>query len=75
MAILYIPRCPGILVWKYPKLTVTERNGIKFQVWCQRNIIEYTDPLDWSGKFAAVMNLNKRGQATFQDCLVSSLAN
>ncbi|KAK7957961.1 hypothetical protein PG988_012809 [Apiospora saccharicola] len=48
---------------------IVTKNGIKFQVWCQRNIIEYTDPLDWSGKFAAVMNLNKRGQATFQDCL------
>lgn len=47
------------------------RNGINFQVWCQRNIIEHTDPFDWTQKFAAVGNMNKRGAATFQDCLVS----
>ncbi|KAI1848686.1 hypothetical protein JX265_005687 [Neoarthrinium moseri] len=51
------------------------KNGVRFQVWCQRNIIEYTDPLDWSGKFSAVMNMNKRGSATFQDCLDACAAD
>ncbi|KAH8168292.1 hypothetical protein LIA77_12021 [Sarocladium implicatum] len=51
------------------------KNGINFQVWCQRNVIEYTDPFDWSGKFAAVMNFNARGVATFQDCLDACAAN
>lgn len=60
-----------------PLTTITDcnyqhkRNGINFQVWCQRNIIEYTDPFDWTGKIAAIMNMNKRGTATFQNCLVS----
>ncbi|KAI1081423.1 hypothetical protein F5B20DRAFT_588482 [Whalleya microplaca] len=46
-----------------------QQNGINFQVWCHRNIIEYTDPFDWRGKMSALLNMNKRGQATFQDCL------
>ncbi|KAK8010148.1 hypothetical protein PG990_009113 [Apiospora arundinis] len=55
--------CPG------SNAQFVQQNGVKFQVWCQRNIIEYTDPFDWSGKMSAILNMNKRGQATFQDCL------
>ncbi|KAK8042963.1 hypothetical protein PG994_013446 [Apiospora phragmitis] len=43
--------------------------GIQHEDRAERNIIEYTDPLDWTGKMSAMMNMNKRGQATFQDCL------
>ncbi|KAH9884174.1 hypothetical protein F4778DRAFT_763886 [Xylariomycetidae sp. FL2044] len=47
---------------------VRHSNGVQFQVWCGRNIIEYTDPFDWTGKINAILNMNKRGTATLQNC-------
>ncbi|KAK9782143.1 hypothetical protein SCAR479_00459 [Seiridium cardinale] len=49
-------------------LTSDSTNGVQFQVWCGRNIIEYTNPLDWTGKLNAILNMNRRGSATLQNC-------
>ncbi|KAK8052476.1 hypothetical protein PG993_003861 [Apiospora rasikravindrae] len=43
--------------------------GVQFQVWCGYNIIEYVNPFDFGAKISAVMNMNKRGQMTAQNCL------